>query len=329
VSKAKQRARSAKQRTSRPPKNAQYPKRRSEASSAIAIAKVWLPLAVVIAAAVGVAFLLSSLRDDSSKTPVRGGEAASGLPDTPDYHSLLVAPDDPGRVFLGTHGGLFETADGGETWAQASLVDKDAMNLARTPGKTIWAAGHGVLARSTDDGASWEEVSPAGLPYLDVHGFAADPSDPQRLFAAIAGQGLFRSSDGGDSFELVSQDVGPDVFGLAVMPSGTILAGDTKKGLLSSRDGGKSWRRVLEEPILGLAVNPGDPQTVLAAGRPGVYRSVDGGRTWSLALAINGGGGPVAWSPSEPDVAYAVGFDRSFRKSSDRGRNWQSVGSSS
>jgi photosystem II stability/assembly factor-like uncharacterized protein len=329
VSKTKQRARGAKQRTARRTRPPQYPQRRNEPSGAIAHAKLWLPLVVVMALAVGGAFLLSSLRDNSPPTPLRAGERAAGLPNTPDYHSLLVAPNDSMRIFLGTHGGLFETTDGGMTWAQASLVDKDAMNLARTPGKTIWAAGHGVLAKSTDGGANWQEVSPPGLPYLDVHGFAADPSDPQRLWAAIAGEGLFRSIDGGASFELVSKEVGPDVFGLAVLPGGTILAGDTMKGLLTSADGGKRWRRVLEEPIVGLAVNPRDPRTVLAAGSPGVYRSTDGGRTWALALAINGGGGPVAWSPSEPDVAYAVGFDRSFRKSSDRGRSWQTVAPSS
>jgi photosystem II stability/assembly factor-like uncharacterized protein len=286
---------------------------------------LWLPLVLVAASAVVVALLLG--RDDgppSSSAPA-GTTAAAGLPATPDYHSLLVSPEDAERLFLGTHAGLFETRDGGRSWKQASLVDRDAMNLARTTARTIWAAGHGVLAKSTDGGVSWEEVEPPGLPHLDVHGFAADPSNPDRLYAAIAGEGLYRSVDGGASYSLVSTEVGPAVFGLAVTPDGAILAGDTQKGLFTSSDGGKSWKEVLKEPALGIAVNPQRPEIVLAAGPPGIFRSRDEGATWERVLALAEGAGPLAWSPSEPETAFAVGFDRTLYRTGDQGATWQPV----
>jgi len=312
----------AKTKARQPAGHAQHPQRKTEPPKSGRLA-VWLPLLLVVVSVVGVAFLLS---DDEPARPLPvPAEAAVGLPDTPDYHSLLVAPEDAERLFLGTHAGLFETQDGGRTWAQASLVDRDAMNLARTPGKTIWAAGHGVLAKSNDGGETWQEVEPPGLPYLDVHGFAADPKSPKRLFAAIAGQGLYRSLDGGQSFTLASKEIGPNVFGLAVTPTGKVLAGDTKRGLFASRDGGTTWTQVLEEPALGIAVNPGRPDTVLAAGGRGVFRSRDEGRTWKLVLPLGEGGGPLAWSSSEPEVAYAVGFDRTLYKTTDAGAKWQPV----
>ncbi len=305
-----------------PARGVQHPQPRTEPGKTGKLT-VWLPLLLVAVSVVAVAFLLS---DDEGARPLAvPAEAAVGLPDTPDYHSLLVSPQDAERLFLGTHAGLFETQDGGRTWEQSTLVDRDAMNLAHTPARTIWAAGHGVLAKSTDGGETWQEVEPPGLPYLDVHGFAADPKRPKRLFAAIAGQGLYRSQDGGNSFALVSKEIGPDVFGLAVTQTGKVLAGDTKKGLFASGDGGETWTKVLAEPVLGIAVNPDSPESVLAAGSRGVFRSQDEGRTWKRVLSLAQGGGPLAWSPSEPDVGYAVGFDRMLYKTVDRGATWKSV----
>jgi hypothetical protein len=198
------------------------------------------------------------------------------------------------------------------------------MNLARAGGPVVWAAGHNVLAKSADGGKTWQDVSPPGLPYLDVHGFTVDPRNPDRLYAAIAGSGLYRSTNGGDSFELVTKDVGGDVFALAVTRDGRILAGDTRRGLLSSADGGRTWNTTFGTPVIGLAVNPKQPKRILAAGQI-TQLSTDGGRQWKLVLALNEGTGPVAWAPSEPRTAYLVGFDKTLYRSTDGGEQWQSV----
>jgi hypothetical protein len=248
-----------------------------------------------------------------------------GLPDTPDYHSLLVMPADPGALVLGTHQGLHRSSDGGRSWTAASLSGQDAMNLAAVRRNVVWAAGHEVLAKSEDGGETWEDVRPDGLPSLDVHGFAVDPRDPSTLWAAIAGQGLYRSSDGGRSFSLVSREVGPGVMALGVTPDGRILAGDMEQGVMVSADGGKKWKRVHEAGLMGLAINPKDPRRILATGPPGILLSRDGGKTWEEALALADGAGPVAWAPSAPETAYVVGFDRTLYKTEDGGATWQPV----
>jgi photosystem II stability/assembly factor-like uncharacterized protein len=269
------------------------------------------------------AFLLAK---DQAQSGGDGPAAATGgLPNTPDYHSLLVAPSNPEHVLLGTHAGLYESSDGGRDWQRVALEGQDAMNLARSEGKTVWTAGHNVFARSTDGGATWTDMRPEGLPSLDLHGFAVDPKDSQTLYAAVAGQGLYRSRDAGQSFELISGDVGGAVMALAVTADGRILAGDMQQGLLVSNDAGKSWKPVLRADLMGLAINPDDPSTVVATG-PGILLSRDGGRTWNEALALADGAGPVAWSPSDSDVGYAVGFDRTLYRTSDRGQSWQPVG---
>jgi photosystem II stability/assembly factor-like uncharacterized protein len=269
------------------------------------------------------AFLLA--RDQAQSGGDGPAAATGGLPDTPDYHSLLVASSNPEHVLLGTHAGLYESSDGGRGWQRVALEGQDAMNLARSEGKTVWTAGHNVFARSTDGGVTWTDVRPEGLPSLDLHGFAVDPNDSQTLYAAVAGQGLYRSRDAGQSFELVTGEVGGAVMALAVTADGRILAGDMEQGLLVSNDVGKSWKPVLRASLMGLAINPGDPKTVVATG-PGILLSRDGGRTWNEALALADGAGPVAWSPSDPDVGYSVGFDRMLYRTSDRGQSWQPVG---
>jgi photosystem II stability/assembly factor-like uncharacterized protein len=282
----------------------------------------WVVTALLVAGAAAGAFLLAKEQAQSGSE----GPAAStgGLPNTPDYHSLLVAPTDSGHILLGTHAGLYESTDGGQAWKQVALEGQDAMNLASSEGETVWTAGHEVFAKSSDGGVTWIDVRPDGLPSLDIHGFAVDPKDPTTLFAAVAGQGLYRSSDGGTSFQLVSKEVGGGVMTLAATPDGRILAGDMQQGLLASEDGGKKWKLVLRAGLMGLAVNPDDPQTVVATG-PGILLSRDGGRNWDQVLALEQGAGPVAWAPSAPETAYVVGFDKTLYKTEDGGATWRPI----
>lgn len=249
---------------------------------------------------------------------------ATGLPHTPDYHALLVSPVDARRVWLGTHAGLYESTDGGVTWRKGPLGGNDAMNLVRTGGKRIWAAGHNVLFESDNDGRTWTEVRPDGLPGLDLHGFAADPRDGDTLYTAVAGNGLYRSRDGGRTFSLASGEVGSNVFGLAVATTGRILAADPSDGLYASDDGGKTWAIVLNEPVIGVAVRPDRPRSVLATGR-GIFLSRDGGEEWKTVLVVEGGFGPVTWAPGDPLVGYAIGRGRTLYATRDGGASWQPV----
>ena len=280
---------------------------------------------LVAVAAFGLVALIVTLAYVGGGNSGESSSNAAGLPKASDYHSLLVAPDDPNALTLGTHQGLFSSADGGKTWKTASLAGNDAMNLSQPSAGTVWAAGHDVLSRSGDGGATWQEVRPTGLPSLDVHGFAVDPRDPARLFAAIAGEGLFRSTDGGESFALVSRQVGPGVMALAILPSGRLLAGDMATNVLaSSNDGGASWKPAVRASVMGLAVDPTDGKRVLAAG-PGVLLSTDSGANWRQTLELDAGAGPIAWSKSSPGTAFVVGLDRSLYRSDDAGETWRQV----
>jgi photosystem II stability/assembly factor-like uncharacterized protein len=109
-----------------------------------------------------------------------------------------------------------------------------------------------------------------------------------------------------------------------VTPDADILAGDMQKGLLASRDNGKTWHRTLAQGVMGLALNPADPKRAIATAS-GIFVSNDQGESWREVLPLSAGGGPVAWSPSNPEIAYVVSFDRTLYKTMDGGATWQPV----
>lgn len=292
----------------------QHPKRRETKRPGVD-KRAWIVLSALLVAGVLAGFALIGRGNSES------GELVGGLPAASDYHSLFVDPEHGNALLLGTHEGLFRSTDGGSTWRLEELPGQDAMNLAGPGSSPLWAAGHDVLARSTDGGSTWLDVRPTGLPSLDVHGFAVDPVEPQRIFAAVAGAGLFGSDDEGASFRPVSSEVGANVMALAVAKGGRLLAGDMQQGLLSSADGGETWSKVHDAQVMGLAVSPKDADHVLAGGQ-GVLLSTDGATSWRRVLDVPEGVGPVAWSASDPTVAYAVGFDRTLYRTDDGGETW-------
>lgn len=187
--------------------------------------------------------LVFSTRGSLPETPTLVQPTTVGVPDAPDYHAVLVDENNPLRILLGTHDGVYESSNGGQTWQRTTFGRADAMNLHSAADSTVWASGHGVLSLSVDGGETWKAVVPRGLPSLDIHAFAADPIDSRNLYAAVAGRGLYRSKDGGVSFTRVSKAVGGSVISLALTGNGELLASDSEQGLLLTMDGGRSWNR--------------------------------------------------------------------------------------
>ncbi|HTW85334.1 MAG TPA: hypothetical protein VMD91_14785 [Candidatus Sulfotelmatobacter sp.] len=199
-----------------------------------------------------------------------------------------------------------------------------------------------------------------------VSAVAGSDRDPRVYYVGGAAGGVFASSDGGTSF--ASAWTGP-AFGavgaLAVAPSNekVVWAGTGEAnprndvsygdGVYVSRDGAKHWKHVgLEatKTIAKILVDPHDPNVALVAalGDPwadsdarGVYRTTDGGRTWSrtLALGPSSGAADLAWSPKAPRTVFAAmwqfrrrpwyfssgGPNDGLYRSRDGGRTWSKI----
>lgn len=284
-----------------------------------------------------VAVAVTIMRTEGA-TDERVGEpepSASGLPKAADYHSLIVAPDDPNRVFLGTHDGLFESADAGKTWRQTGAIEGDAMNLARDAkdAETLYAAGHQLFQKSSDGGSTWTDIPlddaisrelGQGGRGVDIHGFASDPANAGTVYAAVAGTGLFRSTDAAEHFTKLS-DTGAAGFGIAIASTRPprIYLADAQQGLLLSENDGKTWE-ALQSQITGVAVSPRDPKRVLAAG-DALYLAIDGRKFRSVLKSDGDGFGALAIAPSDPAIAYAIGLPGTLYVSKDGGANWTTV----
>jgi photosystem II stability/assembly factor-like uncharacterized protein len=150
-----------------------------------------------------------------------------------------------------------------------------------------------ALFRSVDGGTTWEEL-PAlrqhgtgpdwapGAGGMCLHTIVIDPKDPSRMFVAISAAGVFRTSDGGKSWEPVNRG----------LRSEHIPDPDAEVGHCVHR----------------IALNPARPDTLFMQKHWDVMRSDDGGDSWR---EISGNlpsdfGFPIAVHSHEPDTVYVV-----------------------
>ncbi len=190
--------------------------------------------------------------------------------------------------------------------------------------------------------------------------------DPLLYFAGVAGGGLYRTRDGGMSWHDVWSRLP-----VASVGAVTVAASDDRivwagtgegnprndasygDGVWRSLDGGTTWRHMGLDGsfvITRILVDPHDPQTVLAAAlgdtfkdsdERGVYRSSDGGFTWTKVLYVGPTTGiaDLAWNARNPHVVFAAawqfrrkpwtfdsgGIDDGLYRSVDEGRTWSKV----
>jgi photosystem II stability/assembly factor-like uncharacterized protein len=195
---------------------------------------------------------------------------------------------------------------------------------------------------SPDGGESWRRIGQGLSGESRVFGLAVHPTQPHTVFAG-ADDGLYRSRDGGRSFEHLDTPMNEfDVWKIAFDPSDpdTVFAGTRPAALFRSTDGGRQWRQlpvdmVEECPNVGvpritaLTVDPADRRIVWAGVEvDGVRRSLDGGETWSRVAG--GLDDPdihdVAVKVKNGDKCVLTSTPREIFCSTDKGDSWQGLG---
>jgi photosystem II stability/assembly factor-like uncharacterized protein len=173
------------------------------------------------------------------------------------------------------------------------------------------------------------------------------------------GDGIYKSTDGGSSWENVGLEQSEHIGKIIVDPrnsdvvyvaaQGPLWAEGGERGLYKTEDGGKSWKLALfvsdNTGVSDITLDPRNPDILyatsyqrrrhvwtLVAGGPesSIYKSVDGGQSWKKIVkglpSVDLGRIGIALSPQNPDVIYATvpaAWDESgFYRSSDGGENW-------
>ncbi len=258
-----------------------------------------------------------------------------------EVRSLVLAPGDAARLYLGTvDGHLYHSSDNAATWTlsnadlpRGAVVD----NLVVHPhdDDTVYAAyyrgnGSGGLIRTHDGGVTWEPLVVPGRPSLRA--MAISSSDPNILYVGGLG-GIWRSDDAGSSWIAVGDDRKPFEFveSLAIDPRDPdrVYAG-TWRQAYRSIDGGQSWHRIhngmaIDRDVFSVTIDPRDPDVLLVGTCNFIYVSGTGGDDWvelrkGLASDHNRVH-VVAHDPANPDVLYA-GTRGALYRSDDGGKSF-------
>lgn len=294
--------------------------------------------------------------------------------------AIAVAPSNPDIIYVGSGegmqrpdlsvgNGIYKSADGGRTWTHLGLRDGQQITQVvvdpRDANRVFVAIqGHpygpneerGVF-RSTDGGLSFTKIL-----YRDPHTGAADltldPNDPDTVYAVLweaqqgpwenaawtgPGSGLFKSTDGGDTWEPLTKGLptyaeGLGRIGVTVAPSdstrlyATVDAGPRLSGIYRSDDAGASWARVNADPRVvarpadaaEVRVHPTNPDIVFV---PTIvaWKSTDGGRTFTGWRGAPGGDDyQRLWiNPDTPDVML-MASDQGAIVTVNGGETWSS-----
>lgn len=280
----------------------------------------------------------------------------------------------PERIWCGTAGhGIWRSVDSGATWqatgselatAQVSAIAVSPDERAGEDGVVFAGTDPSALFRSEDGGATWKELAamralpsapswsfPPRPETSHVRWITLDPFEPATLYVCIEAGALIRSRDGGRTWSDRVPGGPIDTHTLAVHPRAPgrlySAAGDGVMGghgYNESLDGGDTWahpgRGIERNYLYGLAVDPGDPDTVVisaasspwTAHNPGqadatIYRrsGADPWREVREGLPETRGSlrALLAVHPDEPGVFYA-GSNRGLFRSADAGVSWES-----
>jgi photosystem II stability/assembly factor-like uncharacterized protein len=223
--------------------------------------------------------------------------------------AIAVAPNDSNTViavFGGDFGGgeAWVTTDGGDSWIDRSAgLPGNPLNAAVYDGTRLLVGGGLLfgsqfvgLYESPDLGVTWTPLHDDTWPVLVVEDIAVDPIDAARIFVAIDGGGVNRTTDGGVTWQVgigASEALAGRSLRFRPGNSQELFLGTSSLAVFHSTNGGdafvQSSEGISELDLFSIDANPLDPGEIAVAfqgqNNGGVFSSTDSGATWQLESA--------------------------------------------
>ncbi|MBC7897889.1 MAG: hypothetical protein H7066_20885, partial [Cytophagaceae bacterium] len=241
----------------------------------------------------------------------------------------------------------------------------DVEGVAGDPSIVYVASASGGVWKTTNAGTTWTPIFDK-QPVASIGDMALDPTNPEVVYVGSGeanvrnsvgfGNGVYKTTDGGKTWRHLGLADTRHISRIVVNPLdprkvyvaaiGHAFGPNEERGVFMSEDAGETWKKVLyTDNVHGAAdldIDPVNPNRLYAAlwyfdrkqwtfrsgdEKGGVYRSVDGGKTWEKATkglpALMGRVG-IKVAPSSPNVVYAVAETREgyVFKSTDHGETW-------
>lgn len=286
--------------------------------------------------------------------------------------AIAVAPSDENVVYVGTgehairgqsstYGdGMYKSTDQGRTWTRIGLTASRQISAVRVhPGNpdVVYVAAQGDrwkgsnergVYRSLDGGKTWTQVLKGENATSGASDLSMDATNPRILYAAFwdhqrtpwtvrsggAGSGLWKSTDGGDTWTRLSEGL-PKLMGkigVSVSPANpdrvyAIIEAENG-GLFRSDDAGKTWRLLSGDRLIQtrswyymhISADPKNADVVWISNAP-LLKSIDGGRTFAAVPATHGDNHGVWINPT--DSRYLINAnDGGASVSLDGGKSW-------
>lgn len=249
--------------------------------------------------------------------------------------AFAINPATPSTIFAGTRTSVYKSTDAGRNWtlSMTGLVTPSVTKFAVNPANPSimylssnpFSSGSTGVFKSTDGGSTWTAANnglAGGMTFV-----AIDPITPSTLYAGT-GFALFKTTDSGGTWT----KIGPQSFASSALvidpltPT-TMYSCDTGSGskVSKSTDGGLNWQDVstgfITAGVGALAIDPVTPSTVYAGSSAGLYKSTNGGTSWTLA---NSTSGSIVIDPQSTSTLY-MGTGTGVLKSTNGGSTFSAI----
>lgn len=239
---------------------------------------------------------------------------------------IAVSPGNPDLLLASGPGVLLRSVDRGKSWSSIMGGDVEAVLFDPAMPNKAWLGTRKGLWFSQDAGRSWKSI--AEFDGVFIRSLAVSPQTSDYVFVGTSHQGLFRSKDGGQTWENISNGIAntqiSTIASNAEEPA-RLYSGTLGDGLYISNDRGITWQHAEEELggayVQAIAIHPTRLELVFVGTWDGLFISRNHGESWQRVEGVLDGKQIVAITSWEDSALVGTQGDGLY-VSHDRGITW-------